>query len=663
MAQNATSLPSDHPTTAAALKSKGVSFLAIDGRHPPRDLTGILNEFRQVIVKECRRTTNTDETMYLFGDNGLASLQTALTNEHETELAFDKALFEGLGSCVAGYRVQNCGNNIIMLQTPDDNHKYAVGFARQVRPALDLLPKIHQEKVSTAQSTSGGLEAKSQSDHSVCLCERVGLNQWKVKECFGIIELKMSDTCCGAFKVKNGDGAVLSVDLKSIHGALGQEILYTIGSVVLYQARNGVLRPSVPLAVIAGRMAAQSSSSRLRWVSGLLHAPVVQGDRFTFSVQDFGGFYSRQSNQDIASAALAVRLYLDILLFGLKIAIDVCNIRSAGTIPFPVPASGQFLMIGEKVLENVEFCASPIPGARPISPLWSISQGDLFKGVVNLHEILKQGDISFIDFRSDDEKQNTADIHVLVKVFSTAVHNLLITPLETIATLRDVRLGKQKLVEQIGKVLYAVVRTGSGGITIMSDLRMAGYTTLTPNLDAGNHLTALWTGFKDLVKKVLLPLAEMTIIHPDIRPGYDVTFNILCAWIRNDGTEEVASMRLIDLESLVWIGNWLVPQENDVVDGRFLPRFCDCNAITYVWWQCIFIAYVWKNKILAGDVSKAHVIDILKTVLLDNTIEAEAWPSWLVALRRYTKNPNGVRIDSTCVEHTLNELEGLFTGQ
>lgn len=649
---------SDHPTTAAALDSRGVRFLEIDGRHPPPDLTQILHQFRQVVGYECRRTS-TDETNILFDDDNLAKLQTAMTIDYETEVAFDKALCEGLRSCMEEYCLQNCDNNMIILQPLEDNHNYAVGFARQVRPALDLLPKIQQQTHNSkaGKSTSGGLESQSQSDHSVCLFEKVGVHRWKVKECFGIIELKMSDTCCDGFKIK-GNGAVAAVDLKSNHGALGRVILYTIGSVILYHARNGILRPSVPLAVIAGRRATQASSSRLRWVSSLLHAPTVRGNRFTFSVEDFGNFHVRQSDQDNESAALAVRLYLSTLLFGLELAISVRNLRNGGTVPLPVPASGQFLMIGERVLETVVFCASPIPGARPISSSWSISQGDLFKGVANLHEILNQRNLNFLDFRSDKEKQNRANVPVLVKVFSAAVHKLLIAPLETMSALSNVKLGNAELAEQIGNVLYALVRTNMGGVTIMSDLRELGYASLSPQVNAGKHIPALWAGFKTLVSKVLLPLAEMTIIHPDIRPGYDVTFNVLCV-LRNNGTEEVASMRLIDLESLVWIDNWAVPQEKDVVDGRFLPRILECDAVTYVWWQCIFVAYVWKNEIPVGDVSKAQVIDVLKTVLLDDTIES-GWPEWLVNLRHHTKNPGGNVIDSSCVEQTLIELERLF---
>ena len=38
---------------------------------------------------------------------------------------------------------------------------------------------------------------------------------------------------------------------------------------------------------------------------------------------------------------------------------------------------------------------------------------------------------------------------------------------------------------------------------------------------------SLWKCFSELVTTLLLPLAESEITHPDIRPGYDWTSNIL----------------------------------------------------------------------------------------------------------------------------------------
>jgi hypothetical protein len=225
--------------------------------------------------------------------------------EHERETTFDEALFEALRGCLTDY-YQFKSNNFMVLQGHGRNDMYAVGFARQVRPELDLGPKIKEKEVPTAQSTgSTGLKLEAlMTDHAVCLFEKTSADDWKVKECFGIIQLKMHDTNCHEFMLHND--VVQGVDLESSHGALSQEVLYTMGSVVLYLARNGIWKPSLPLAVIAGRRRKKKDDStnaprdkktklqeRLRWVAARLNCPEICGDRFTFTVEDFGHFLRR----------------------------------------------------------------------------------------------------------------------------------------------------------------------------------------------------------------------------------------------------------------------------------------------------------------------------------------------------------------------------------
>jgi hypothetical protein len=127
------------------------------------------------------------------------------------------------------------------------------------------------------------------------------------------------------------------------------------------------------------------------------------------------------------------------VLFALKIAIGVRNDRNAGSIPLPVPASGRFVKIGKEKLDQVlSFCASPIDGAARIpnstNTIWKITQGDLFRGQINLRSILHQSQVTFLAFTNEPEA-NTETAQVLVKVSSTAVHDLLINPSDSTAAL------------------------------------------------------------------------------------------------------------------------------------------------------------------------------------------------------------------------------------
>jgi hypothetical protein len=220
------------------------------------------------------------------------------------------------------------------------------------------------------------------------------------------------------------------------------------------------------------------------------------------------------------------------------------------------------------------------------------------------------------------------------------------------------------MVKEIGSVLYAAIEMGAGVVTIMTDLSYQGYKTLEPDIDDGSCLPVMWAGFADLVETVLLPMAELNVIHPDIRPGYDVTFNILCK-LEDDGgamSGRKASMKLIDYESLVDVDKWTVPIVKRKSDGRFLPNMGEWDATTYVWWQCVFIAYVWSERIVAGDVDKKRdaktemVVDFLKEVLLIGETIDPGWPEWLVGLRPRAQG----KIDAADVKDTLIHLGKLF---
>ncbi len=664
---NAESLESNHAPTAAALKGRGLEVKLSVPLKAPRTLSKIRNDFIDLLRTKCHgppqsstRCSLMNQPLLPFAKNDLTKLETILTTDYKLATKFDESLFGALRGCVGEYKMQQDEENFIILKNIGHDSKYAVGFARQVRTALDLLPK---------------LEATSQTDHKVCLFENVSGNDWRVKECFGVIELNMRDTSCQEFRVVNN--SVPSVDLESSHGALGQAILYTIESVVLYQARNGISEASIPLAVIAGRRlnyvpptATQSNNKRqkplerLRWVSGRLHKPETCCGRYTFSVDGFGRFYDQNNKYDKLprvekeSAAQTMRLYLDTLLFGLNIAIRVRDCRNDGTIPLPVPASGQVVKIGTKHLSSMlQFCASPIPGAQPFSKIWNIRQGDLFEGSINVGEILDQPNLDSVNFLNETNHMET---NVLVKISSKAVHRLLIDPVKAMGAIERVRNGEPAMVQEIGTVLLAVIRPDIGLVTIMSDLS-GSFDRLSPK-DNADHLPALWSGFSDLVQNVLLPMAAKTVVHPDIRPGYDVTLNVLCR-LTDDGDQKKVTLKLIDFESLTQVQDWEVPMDGDKDDDRYLPRLGRQDAITYVWWQCIFIAYVWKEKIHANDVgkprgSKGTVVEHLTGVLLHN-MDVLGSSTWLLDFRQRAQEKKG-EIDAACVKDTLVDLAKLF---
>jgi hypothetical protein len=385
---------------------------------------------------------------------------------------------------------------------------------------------------------------------------------------------------------------------------------------------------------------------RCRWVSAQLHVPEATGDRFYYSVKDFGRFHEADSVEQ------ALSQFFDTMLSGLQIAAQVCDelAKKFFRLTPAVPASGQQLMVGKTHLKQVEFCASPIPGANLTKwgDNYPISQGELFKGKMDVSGILRQAHPKVV-FLSN-QVDGTVELDVLVKVSSTAVHSLLVNPADTFLALMEIRYSEEpkkipdKVLNEIGSVLYGVVKTDVGLISIMADLSDECFVAVQP-IDSKNGLFSLWNAFRKLVKNVLLPLAEnVTVIHPDIRPGYDTTSNLLL----KKGREGPTTMKLIDYESFVLFRDWVAPNT-----ARYISKQDGKDAITFVWWQCVAMAYFWDAKIsikpTPGEESK---MKIMKDILLGS----KKGPAWLKALGAMAAGS----VTVAEVEWTLTELAKVF---
>jgi hypothetical protein len=89
--------------------------------------------------------------------------------------------------------------------------------------------------------TCSGLKQGCVLDHGSCLFEKTNERRWPATEIFSLVEVNPSEKACMDFQVER-NGSVSRVDLEDQHAALGQAIMYTMGGVLLYHARNGVLR-------------------------------------------------------------------------------------------------------------------------------------------------------------------------------------------------------------------------------------------------------------------------------------------------------------------------------------------------------------------------------------------------------------------------------------
>ncbi len=585
----------------------------------------------------------------------LRKLTLPLTDSFANVEDFGRALFDALRECLSGYEMEiGMDRNAIVLKV-DESGRYAVGISCQ-----KAVPQDFDEKAGFYSS----VDKSTTQSHCVCLFEKGDEGNWIVKDCFSTVQLGLSDTGCEDFFLDE-DGEVAATDLADKHRALAEALLNTVQCDLLCHARRGLLPDDdFPISIIAGRKRSDNNETintrakkqkvpvKLRWLSGTLNIPKACANRFSYSVTDFGPFGAGSDFDVHLINEQALSVYLGSILFGLTSAIRAYNdVVGTNNLPPPVAASGRHVMIGEREL-NLQLCASPIPGANPFrtqngGDLWKSEQGDIFRGHLNVGDVVcaaEMATLQHVDLLCSKPGTGKA-IDVVVKVSSFAVHNPLIDPISTMSALLEISNYPRELVKEIGSVLYAAVQTNCGLVTVMADLSKQGYRALSPAKYEGK-IKPLWSGFRELVEKVLLPLAAIGIVHADIRPGFDATSNIL---LKFDKKEKKASMKLVDYESLVHLNNW----PKHPAYNSYIGRERKWTGTTALWWQCVSVGYAWCKELSASEVEQSKMIRDLRHQLLRGCKDLGPWNE----LRDYARQAT---ITTECVKKTLDTIENIF---
>jgi hypothetical protein len=438
----------------------------------------------------------------------------------------------------------------------------------------------------------------------------------------------------------------------------------------------------------------QSNQSN-RWVSGRIYVPEACGDFFEYAVTGFGGFEPAERNESVDNA---LSIYLDTLLFGLLAAREWLMSFVKGESCRSLPTSGQVVMIGNKKLTlprptpTSSHQAAPVgedfltlrgrPGKladvapndnRPYSSEWTINQGEILTGTLNIRHLTQEfrlGEANFLAFTDQD-----ADVKVAMKISSLSVHDYLTDPMDAFVALNHIHqemvktrtwlkqheewkqkvkmwttyLRKNNLPDvpelapekpstprstpcpMLDDVLLAVCCTPKGLITIMNDLS-EDYTTLRP-CDYEDDLVSVWTAYVELLRNVLIPMADLNIIHPDIRPGYDETSNILCKFEEVQG-KGVMMMKIIDFESLLLFSQWAAP---DGAQSLYIDRKVGPNAKTFLWWQCVALAYAWKEGKTQKEMAACNLEELVKE--FEKKRSLHPWLKNFYSTRSYDRPP------------------------
>jgi hypothetical protein len=475
---------------------------------------------------------------------------------HSKRRSFKLSLFRSLEKSLKGLCVESSDTKSIRLINSN------VGFAMEVDSARDLgFPPNYA--LSTGRIV----------DHACVMFQ--DNHAWKIRDMTAAVALKTMYTSCMDFSNQQ------EPDLVEAHAPLGHGIVNSMNVHHCLARRGHVSESPIPVVVLAGRVRERKNPIGLRCVLGSVHLPEKIGDPFRFLVDRCIPFSEE-------TGKLAVAIYLKTMCFGLATANSINNRILQGAVS----------LCCSTPLTKLQFHSSPVSDAARTSGSVKVSQADLFS-IETAKNTLVQDVLSDLstDISSDEYstfrffEPGPETVRCLVKVHCRSVHNSAISPEASSTAFKRLASANDNLKQEISKVLLASVYI-AGGIWLVTVMRNLSPTYGLLSHDNNNFPpgSQLWAAFAKLVKNVLLPTADIHIVHTDIRfsPDKNTTYNILGS--RNgDGSID---LRLIDFESLVVYGpnTRRYPEHTYAIS---MDHFSTRSAHEFLFWQVLWMAYAW----------------------------------------------------------------------
>ncbi len=367
--------------------------------------------------------------------------------------------------------------------------------------------------------------------------------------------------------------------------------------------------------VLEAEPSEETPSNKFRWVSGKLFVPEKCGDLFKYSATSCGNL--EDEDDDDVSVKNTISVYLETLLFGLLAAKKMLDAIKDNARVGPFRSSGKIVKFADVAL-TVELRGRPKIGEQVYKEdlkdkddQWTISQGEIYAGKLNFHQLKQDLEAQTVFatptvvFKEDDK-----EVSVVVKVSSLSVHKYLNHPDKAwlaLVYINNFYLQSKGQKWDLFNVLFGANKLSSALITVMADLS-DDYGELSPQRD-NLTFSVLWSAFQDLVLRILLPLADLSIIHPDIRPGWDFTSNIL--YLKNGKTDGKPAMQLIDFDSLVMSSDWIPPtNQNNSSSFKYIYHNPSWGPYTFLWRQCVTVAYAWKYQKSQREMENVDVEDL-----------------------------------------------------
>jgi hypothetical protein len=529
---------------------------------------------------------------------------------YKTESAFSDSLFVALRASLNDFIVPTVSdaNQIALKNSP-------IRFGRGISRATLGFPAnygLSQDSISDHSCFVVGSKATSQNQQ-----ENDGISSDMKKEnvfwhndLTAVVEIKLGKTSCKSFAV-DSDNFVTKPDLKELwHAPIGQAMLYTL-DVLHCLARRGQNVTSLLVVVLAGKSDEGSDKGQVCCLEARIDVPEYAGDEFKYSVDRvvcFDGTTGPGTNEtcseDVAASLMdsrderAIAIYIRTLRIGLEHAVEVIKNRNTSDSVSPVSLCCQRLLPGKI---NAQLIASPIPREDHQSQSGlRISQGELFQLVSPTKKSFSKL-IGMIWFAKKMPK------HCLVKVSCASVHSTTIHHTRCFIALHTLHVAcmrNKTLKNEISKVLlgFCYRATSESLVTVMEDLQAGekNFKVLDhQKLQSQGKLPQLWSAFCVLVQSLLLPMADVNVIHWDIRSDKIHTYNILVDENPADGCgypTNTLALHLIDFDSLVVCGTTIGTRQDYAVYMEDLKKFGagkSESAHRYLLWQVLWIAYTW----------------------------------------------------------------------
>ena len=557
--------PSNHSSNAQVLQARGFVYNWTESESD--------GESFETVWDVCRGLLGVDMPHV----EALAMFDTALSDNYESELQFDRTLLnvwkEVLGEQHEEGRRVFLGRN----DGPD------IGIVSQVRKSV-----LFDNKSIPSHNAS----KHAKTDHATVVFHD-GTNP-TIRDCTAVVELKTDVTNCRTLKVY-AEGVYDKPDLAKDHAALGQALAYNASHVLHCLRRNGVQDVmTLPLLTVACRTkeTRKAKDSPYCMVRGEITLPTTIGEQFSYAMKEVVEFESDRWQERAATA------YVKVMTEGLRLAE---RIRNRVQLPLEKPA----LLCGQQLIYNgrlypCEVVGCPIPHPRKDVKVYGDLDFTVRQGELVRCPPLPIGESENEANRQSEEEEYTTEFDgsVLIKVTCPAVHEYLIHPERASAAIDRVQGKHPTALEEVLRTSVCHDESGTL-VTIQHDMRAKGYNDFMPKSMCAGRKSVVWEAMKELVERVLRPMAKCGVIHADLRFGWERTYNVVAS--------PTLKLQIIDLESLTGTLEGFATGTGtfsfQMLQGTVPRGDREKKALGFLWWQLVIAGVAWgfeKDDVDAG---------------------------------------------------------------